>query len=359
MSFHGKILLIGVAVVFGAAATSRLQGQTHEPIALDIPTQFEISYPIIKPYQCYRVPRPANGQITVSVAGEGEWDVCIGDQMCPVDCMSNGMRTATTENLTDGKWYYPLIVQKQPKAGAILSIFPTAMGAPLQIAGNWTYDGNNGRAKVDANGSLVVLHLTNLRRTAAAPHYVLEGSVAGRKIRGTWRFVVAPLQGLDERFQPNHCRGGKFSAEISADGNSIRFHDVHDPCNHSLNGLVIKKVVVNEPTRSVAGNWTYDGSHGTAAINHDDQIVYMQLANDRRSAGAPHYVLEGTVDGRMITGTWRFVVTPLVGLDERFQGANCKGGRFSAEVSADGKSIRFYDVQDPCNHSFNGLVIHR
>ncbi|MBK8066294.1 MAG: hypothetical protein IPK27_01310 [Rhodanobacteraceae bacterium] len=85
----------------------------------------------------------------------------------------------------------------------------------------------------------------------------------------------------------------------------------------------------------------------------------MQLANDRRSAAAPHYVLEGKIDGRKINGTWRFIVKPLVGLDERFQAANCRGGGFFAEVSADGKGIRFYDVDDPCNHSFNGLVIQR
>jgi hypothetical protein len=53
------------------------------------------------------------------------------------------------------------------------------------------------------------------------------------------------------------------------------------------------------------------------------------------------------------------VVSPLVGQDSRFAATNCKGGVFNAEASADGKSMRFYNVEDPCNHSLNGAVVMR
>lgn len=52
--------------------------------------------------RCYQVDRPADGRITAEVVGTGNWDVCIGDQRCPYDCMSGGLRTASTEPLTQG-----------------------------------------------------------------------------------------------------------------------------------------------------------------------------------------------------------------------------------------------------------------
>jgi hypothetical protein len=100
-----------------------------------------------------------------------------------------------------------------------------------------------------------------------------------------------------------------------------------------------------------------------AAGQHWDFDRYAEQIPDRRAMGknctasAPHYTLEGAFTGRIISGTWKFVVSPLVGQDARFAGSNCKGGKFTAEISADGRSIRFTNVEDPCNHSWNGMVL--
>jgi len=120
-----------------AAVEGRTQN-SQAPITLDLPASFTIRYPADNPKQCYRVRRPANGKITATVQGEGRWDVCIGDQMCPLDCMDSGQRTATTEPLTQGLYYFVRVVSKSPGVAGTLSIFPagTAQATP-DVAGQW------------------------------------------------------------------------------------------------------------------------------------------------------------------------------------------------------------------------------
>lgn len=112
--------------------------RTTAPITLDLPASFMIRYQANSPMQCYRVGRPADGRITVTVTGDGRWDVCIGDQTCPLDCMDSGQRTATTEPMAQGAYYFVRVVSKSPGVAGTLSIIPT--GAPKatpDVAGQW------------------------------------------------------------------------------------------------------------------------------------------------------------------------------------------------------------------------------
>jgi hypothetical protein len=122
---------------------------TSQPTApwttIDIPASFAIKYPAVSPSSCYRVARPANGRITASVTGPGTWEVCIGDQRCPDDCFDSGQRTASTERLTDGTWYYVRVISKSPGIAATLNIAPTGAGGGGSTggpAGLWCVESN-------------------------------------------------------------------------------------------------------------------------------------------------------------------------------------------------------------------------
>ena len=195
--------------------------------------------------RCYQVDRPADGRITAEVVGAGNWTVCIGHLMC-VKCFDDGLRTGSTTALSIGQYYFVKVETPSPGVSATLRIYPTATGmdgrgAVGNLTGTCTYDGPNGKASVVQEGAQVSMQMTNSRRAAAGPHYVLDGTLAGRVITGTWRFVVSPLVGQDSRFAAANCKGGAFNAEVSADGKSIRFYNVEDPCNHSLSGAVIMR----------------------------------------------------------------------------------------------------------------------
>lgn len=132
--------LVLLVPVFPAA------GQPTAPwTTIEIPASFTINYPAVSPSSCYRVARPANGRITASVTGPGTWEVCIGDQRCPDDCFDSGQRTASTERLTEGLWYYVKVITKTPGVAATLGIAPTGAaggGSSGGPAGLWCAESN-------------------------------------------------------------------------------------------------------------------------------------------------------------------------------------------------------------------------
>jgi hypothetical protein len=138
--------------------------QWRTPIAVNIPTRFDINLRGI-PSRCYKVVRPADGRITAQVVGSGDWNLCVGDQNCPFDCMSGGLRKVSTKPLTSGTHYYVVVERRGGDAMASLLIYPTAGGAPNSpstIIGTWTAvipskNFRRGGYKISQNGSKLSL----------------------------------------------------------------------------------------------------------------------------------------------------------------------------------------------------------
>jgi len=124
-----------------AASHGGFSQEWRTPIAVDIPASFNINLRGI-PSRCYKVVRPADGRITAQVVGPGQWNVCVGDQGCPYDCMSGSRRQVSTEPLTAGTHYFVMVERKGSDAMATLLINPTVAGrlpnARAVILGAWT-----------------------------------------------------------------------------------------------------------------------------------------------------------------------------------------------------------------------------
>jgi len=198
-----------------------------EPIPIAIPAQFTIQLPVTSPSACWRVDRPADGRITAVITGPGTWNICIGDQMCPDDCMSSGHRQASTEPLTQGPYYYVKAETSSPGVAATLTIFPTAMGSwqgvvPEDLLGSvweeveggwkgtWTrrgdsnifdaaWTGPNGEKARDTltmsvNGNQVTIRRRNLPNHVYTGTIGADGHVSGTahdgRSAGTWKAII-------------------------------------------------------------------------------------------------------------------------------------------------------------------------
>lgn len=140
------IALLAVATFVALAAPASTALSQERVIAIEIPAKFPISFPAVSPSTCWKVARPADGRITAEVTGPGDWNVCIGDDFCPSSC-GGPLRSASTEPLTHGSYYYVKVEARSPGATATLSIYPSgggaaaptsASGADLRGSWRWT-----------------------------------------------------------------------------------------------------------------------------------------------------------------------------------------------------------------------------
>jgi hypothetical protein len=127
--------LAAVIVLASAALPGPALGQ-QRAIAINIPAQFPVNFPALSPSACWKVARPADGRITAQVVGPGNWDLCIGDASCPMEC-GGGLRSASTEPLTKGPSYFVRVETQTPGVTATLKIFPTAGGGLPPRPGRW------------------------------------------------------------------------------------------------------------------------------------------------------------------------------------------------------------------------------
>jgi hypothetical protein len=132
--FMIRFIALLFVIIAPLAAPPASAPAPETPIALTIPVRFSINFPAISPSSCWRVDQPADGRITAEVTGKGSWSVCIADTACPTDCMSNGRRSASTERLRPGRYYYVKVQTQTPGVTATLSIYPTAGGPPKPSA---------------------------------------------------------------------------------------------------------------------------------------------------------------------------------------------------------------------------------
>ena len=126
------VAAVVVIIVFAAPPSAALAQQ--RAIAIAIPAQFPIKFPAGSLSACWRVARPADGRITATVTGPGTWNVCIGDASCPSGC-AGPLRSASTEQHTQGSSYFVKVETETPGVTATLAIFPTG-GAPPNVAGD-------------------------------------------------------------------------------------------------------------------------------------------------------------------------------------------------------------------------------
>jgi hypothetical protein len=169
-------VLLAAATVFASTALPGVALAQDTPIALDIPAQFPINFPIVSPSACWQVAQPPDGRITATVTGGGEWNVCILDTGCPMDCMDNGRRSASTERLRAGRFYFVKVETRSPGVTATLTIYPTAGGAP----GGAVVAPGGGVGAGGAGGAVAGLWDTNLD----SPHDPLTLTQVGSTVTG-------------------------------------------------------------------------------------------------------------------------------------------------------------------------------
>jgi len=200
------------------------------PIELTIPVKFSINFPAISPSSCWRVDQPADGRITAEVTGKGNWSVCIADTACPTDCMSNGRRSASTERLRPGRYYYVKVQTQTPGVTATLSIYPTAGGPPkppppssVGISGSWSGTFRNTRGESDTETLEIKEESNGVLKGLWGGAQIVNGRRSGDAI--TWEAHV-------------EARDYKVSGTISNDGKRMSLkYSVIDPRRGNYSGV--------------------------------------------------------------------------------------------------------------------------
>jgi hypothetical protein len=152
-----SIIWHATVIVLVLAAHQRPSLAQDRAIALDIPAQFSINFPAVSPSACWRVDQPADGRLTASVTGKGEWDLCIADTACPSDCMNNGLRSVSTERLRAGRYYYVKVETRSPGVTATLAVYPSGGGTPGVVGGSVAglWDSSEGPLTLAQQGNTV------------------------------------------------------------------------------------------------------------------------------------------------------------------------------------------------------------
>jgi len=114
---------------------------------------------------------------------------------------------------------------------ALLSI-PVSFAAQTSpdLAGEWVYSGQEGRAVIKQTANRVTLELTYTPNTAPSPHYKIDTTMAGQTLNGAWQCVTPVCAG----------QSGKFHAELSADASRLTVSQTDDPGGRNgWNGTVL------------------------------------------------------------------------------------------------------------------------
>lgn len=119
---------------------------------------------------------------------------------------------------------------------------------------------------------------------------------------------------------------------------------VFDPCSHERDTSLS-----TGEGYDLNGDWVYGGS-GSAEIIHEMGLVRILMTWGPSQMPAPHYEVFASTSGRWLVGQWKYVSSEQQSLQT--------AGRFQAEVSNDGNSIRVSKTLDN-DHSFNGIVFTR
>ncbi len=158
------------------------------------------------------------------------------------------------------------------------------------------------------------------------------------------------------------CRQFESAQEVATLDNGEKFYLVY--LGPSSNWLWWAKgqpiPCTNFSNFNLSGNWTYAGTRGQVIITQSSDDVKMHLTVKPRKAPSPHYEVQARLAGNDLIGTWKFTVGNLVGNDKRFAPSNCKGGKFYAKVSPDGKTFTVTSsTEDPCNHDWAGMKFYK
>lgn len=309
-------------------------------IALEIPTSFTVKYPVVSPTQCYRVARPADGRITAKVTGPGNWEVCIGDSLCPVDCFDSGQRVASTEPLTTGAWYYVKVISKSPGTAATLSIAPTAGVNPAarDVSGDWVAVGDSG----DATEAVVTFTQTGSRLSARA-RFKFRGTPVSWYGEGTLNGNALRTSVTYDRMAPGWTSAvnGRWEMTVSGDGQTMSGRWIN---NAGQSGAISYRRGGASPpkpgTFNVSGTWvstaddpnvsnaqvvftqsgtaiktratfyfrgtlvSWNGSGTVSGNRVETTVIYDRLYPGWNSSSNGKWVMTLSPDGETMTGRW-------------------------------------------------------
>jgi outer membrane protein OmpA-like peptidoglycan-associated protein len=115
-------------------------------------------------------------------------------------------------------------------------MIPALLGAAApqaspDISGNYTYADGQGIGSVEQTGTHVSLHMTWLPNSDPGPHYLVEATLAGRSVDGTWKCVAHVCQG----------QTGKFHADVSDDGKQLKISRTDDSGSNGWNRFVLTR----------------------------------------------------------------------------------------------------------------------
>jgi hypothetical protein len=331
LSFFAPALALLCAILLLAQPTGQF-------ITVDIPVAFDVRYPALSPSQCYRVARPADGRITAQINGPGNWEVCIGDQLCPVDCFDSGQRTASTEPLTSGTWYYVKVISKSPDATASLSIRPTVAVQPsFNVSGDWVTADSG-----DTTDAAVTFTQTGSRLIARA-RFKFRGYDVSWNGEGTLNGDSLRTSVVYDRLAPGWTSSvnGRWEMTVSQDGQTMTGRWIN---NAGQSGSITYRRATAAPrpvasALNVTGTWVspdsgdttnavviftqtgsrltaratfkfrgYDVSwNGEGTLNGSSlrtSVVYDRLAPGWTSSVNGRWEMTVSPDGQTMTGRW-------------------------------------------------------
>jgi len=285
-------------------APSVFPQSSREPIPVDIPSTLTIRYQAAFPTQCYRVPRPAEGGISATISGPGNWDVCIDTQQCPSDCDNSGRRTVTAESSPRSRFFFVRVVSRTPGTTAALSIIPTTRTAAVNVGGTWTVDFNgqiSTTMTLEQSGNRVTGNLETMDGT--------PGQVTGNLNGDT--LTLSRDTGLKtiQHYQVT-VKGDTFSGTFRNEGKirdggtftGQRNSNVSGTWAVVFNGQVSTTLKLEQSGETVTGNLvTTDGTSGYVTGNLDGSTLTLSRDTGRKTV--QHYQL--TVQGDSFSGTYR------------------------------------------------------
>ena len=303
-------LVLALGLMLGAVLPSQVQA-SEAPIAVDVPASIHLQFGPLKPNACYRAQRPADGRLTATVTGPGNWDVCIGDHECPFDCMDSGLRSASTEPHTSGPHYFVRVVSKTPSSSATLAIFPTAQPPnTANVAGTWLVN-FKGRTSTTLTlqqvGSAVTGQLTTTDGSAGR----VTGTVVGSTLslsRNTGRDTTQQYEVLvkGESFSGTFKNVGKFADSGSFTGSRTSRApsaiDVSGTWSVVFKGSTRTTMSLQQTGDIVTGQLTTtDGTPGVVTGRVAGNT--LTLSRDTGLATTQHYSV--TVEGSAFSGSFR------------------------------------------------------
>jgi len=256
-------------------------GQSRErTITLDLPASFTVRYEAASPSQCYRVARPADGRITASIAGPGTWELCVGDQMCPTDCFDSGLRTVTTQPLTQGTHYFVKVMTKTPGVAATLTIRAAGGAGPggMDVSGDWESVGDS----PDVTQALVTLAQTG-NRVSAQARFLFRGAPAAWSGEGTLTGTQLRLPVVYSKLPPgwNASVNGRWEMTVAGDGQSLSGRWFNQ--SGQSGSITYRRArgaggggMVTPGAGSVAGRWVATGDSGEAS---NAQVTFTQTGS--------------------------------------------------------------------------------